>query len=396
MHARLFAIGLAVSLGSAGCASHPSWQSDSAKFHLVLDVGSSGTSLCLFGMQTGPGCRMNPNPPVCTRVRGGLASLAQGKTPEQIESMVQNYLRPAWHALLGAQHGKNWDARTQIVAAAALGTGGFRDAKTGEQLDRPEWTVLWHSLSQFLRKEAHLASVVARPLLGTEEGQLAWHGVRASQRPEESFAIMEVGGATVQLALADAPLEKTNVVAVSDPVGQDRTFTHFTREAPTPEFEVCYRPNERHKQNGRACVDFLWDRVFAASRVANLAAVSPPRRVYALGQPWLGLLRELPTSPPWTQKKKRDLPSRARLSDLLLLADWACQKTDAELQAIAPHSYEAKRGAGRTCYSVAYHAAYFLAIQALSRNGEVIPGGDEQWARGAAVSDQFFPDCRTP
>ena len=78
------------------------------------------------------------------------------------------------------------------------------------------------------------------------------------------------------------------------------------------------------------------------------------------------------------------------------LADQICPKTDRQILTLAPHSYEAKRGVGRTCYSVAYHAAYFQAISHVARAETVIPGGDDQWARGAATSGLFFPDCAKP
>jgi hypothetical protein len=162
-----------------------------------------------------------------------------------------------------------------------------------------------------------------------------------------------------------------------------------------PSFAVCHSPEHRERQSGSVCIDFLFDQVFADSRVAGLAAVTPPRRVYALGAPWLGLLRELPSAPPWTIKSNRDLPLQVRLGDLRALAEWVCPKTDRQLLTIAPHSYEAMRGAGRTCFSVAYHAAYFQAIAPAAMGTEVIPGGDEQWARGAASSDAFFAACRS-
>ncbi len=284
-----------------------------------------------------------------------------------------------------------------MQSAAALGTGGFRDSVTGQSLSRPEWSILWQAVQRFLVKQAAIPSVVARPISGGEEGQLAWQGVRESEKPSERFAIMEVGGATVQFATADGPSEDNPslVVAVSDGRGQDVTFERFSGpHAAHPEFAVCHSPEHRERQSGSACIDLLFDQVFADSRVAGLAAVTPPRRVYALGAPWLGLLRELPSAPPWSVKSSRELPSHVRLCDLHALADWICSKSDRQLLTIAPHSYEAKRGAGRTCFSVAYHAAYFHAIAPAAMGAEVIPGGDEQWARGAAASGEFFASCR--
>lgn len=390
-----------VGLPLSGCVPLTASQTKT-QIHLVIDLGSSGTSLCMFPVEIGsqpgtaPRCSVGKLAPVCSKSKGGFAALSQGKTPDAIDALVQSRLGSAWTALADKERGGRSDWRSQLAAAAALGTGGFRDPTTGAQRERPEWDTLWAAVDKFFRSEAKLSQVVARPLSGSEEGALAWHGVRESVRPSEPFAIMEVGGATVQLALADAPSDDAQVVAVSDVRGQDVTFDRFTKGGPRPEFAVCYSPSQRRLQRGRACIDFLYDQVFADARVTGLSAVTTPRQVFALGAPWLGLLRELPSSPPFATKANRDLPQKVRLADLQTLADWICPLSDEQLLAIAPHSYEAKRGAGRTCYSVAYHAAYFQAISHVARAETVIPGGDDQWARGAATSGLFFPDCAKP
>lgn len=387
--------------GLSGCVSVNSHKADT-QIHLVIDLGSSGTSLCMFPVQVrpesaaAPRCSVGKLAPVCSKAKGGFAALTQGQTPEAVDSVVTKRLRSAWNALADKSRGGRADWRAQVQAAAALGTGGFRDPATGAQVQRPEWNTLWSVVDKFLRSEAKLSQVVARPLSGSEEGQLAWHGVRESLRPADAFAIMEVGGATVQLALADLATESAQVVAVSDVRGQDVTFDRFAKAGVRPDFAVCYSPSQRQLQNGRACIDLLFAEVFADARVSGLAAVTSPRQVFALGAPWLGLLRELPSAPPWSVKSDRELPAQVKLSDLQALADWICPMSDQELLAIAPHSYEAKRGAGRTCYSVAYHAAYFQAIAHAATAATVVPGGDDQWARGAATSGLFFPDCVPP
>lgn len=381
-------VSITLCLGCAGLS-----QPGTARVHLVVDVGSSGTSLCLFQVEPQPVCRIAKTPPVCVRAKGGLADLVLGKTAHETAALLQDKLADSLDRLGKPDKNGKTDWRKHLHGAAALGTGGFRDPETGEQVQRPEWTALWPALRSLMQQKTQLSHAVARPLTGQEEGLLAWHGVRVSVNPETPFATMEVGGATVQLAVSDTADEKAVVVAVSDSIGQDRTFERFARETPRPEFSACYSPHDRQKQDGHACIEFLYDQVFSTSRVAGLAAVSSPRRVYALGQPWLGLLRELPTSPPWLAKKNRELPTQVRLSDLVALADSVCKESDAQILARAPHSYEAKRGAGRTCYSVGYHAAYLQAISRVVQDGRVVPGGDEQWARGAAVSGAFFPQC---
>lgn len=410
-----------VALGLTACQSGPSVRPSPVVavptpalperlVHLVIDIGSSGTSLCLFpvqrasvpastelGAQSFRRCSVGAIEPVCTKSKGGLAQLVIGKSQSEVTTLVMGRLRDAWRALGEPAPKGRPDWRSEVRSAAALGTGGFRDPESGETIFRPEWQVLWQSVQQFLHHEVALPQVVARPITGSEEGQLAWLGVREALAPTERFAIMEVGGATVQFATADSPGETDlgKVVAVSDGRGQDLSFERLsTSRSAHAGFSVCFSPDRRDKQSGPACVDLLYESVFADSRVAGLAAVTPIRRVYALGAPWLGLLRELPSAAPWKAKTDRELPSQVRLQDLRALADQICPKTDRQILTLAPHSYEAKRGVGRTCYSVAYHAAYFQAIAPAAKSQEVIPGGDEQWARGAAISGEFFNDCR--
>lgn len=414
---------LCTGLGLLGCQSSPSLRSvqpaphratepaqSERRVHLVIDIGSSGTSLCLFPVQRATiptahiptaqslhRCSIGSIGPVCTKSKGGLAQLVIGKSPSEITTLVMGQLRESWRALGEPSPLGHPDWRKEVRSAAALGTGGFRDPDSGQPILRPEWRVLWQSVQQFLHQELGLPQVVARPITGIEEGQLAWLGVREALAPTERFAIMEVGGATVQFATADSPteLDLGKIVAVSDGRGQDLTFhTLSTNRSAQASFSVCFSPEHRERQSGSACVDLLFERVFSDARVTGLAAVTPVRRVYALGAPWLGLLRELPSAPPWKAKIDRELPSQVRLQDLRALADLICPKSDRQLLTLAPHSYEARRGVGRTCYSVAYHAAYFQAIAPAAKSHEVIPGGDEQWARGAAISGEFFSDCR--
>lgn len=392
------------------------------RVHLVIDIGSSGTSLCLFPVQravvpsshsvfdshsspiphsdraqASPRCSVGAVEPVCAKSKGGLAQLVIGKSPTEITTLVMARLRESWRQLGDVAPTGRPDWRSEVRSAAALGTGGFRDSETGQPILRPEWRVLWQAVQQFLQHELALSQVVARPITGSEEGQLAWVGVREALAPTERFAIMEVGGATVQFATADSPRETdlSKVVAVSDGRGQDLTFDKLSAaQSAHAGFSVCFSPDHRERQSGAACLDLLYESVFSDARVAGLAAVTPVRRVYALGAPWLGLLREFPSAPPWKVKTDRELPSQVRFQDLRALAELVCSKSDRQILTLAPHSYEAKRGIGRTCYSVAYHAAYFQAIAPAAKSQEVIPGGDEQWARGAAISGAFFSDCR--
>ena len=51
-------------------------------------------------------------------------------------------------------------------------------------------------------------------------------------------------------------------------------------------------------------------------------------------------------------------------------------------------------GAGRACYYLAYRVALLDAVRHVAAGDELHAAEEDQWARGAAVSGEFFPSCR--
>jgi hypothetical protein len=162
--------------------------------------------------------------------------------------------------------------------------------------------------------------VVARPITGSEEGSLLGKGSVNQSSPVSGLRSWKLGGRPCSLRPLMVRPSRIRREWSQSLMGVVRMLP--SSASPTlgriPSFAVCYSPDHRERQSGSACIDFLFDQVFADSRVAGLAAVTPPRRVYALGAPWLGLLRELPSAAV-VIKSTRDLPLQVRLA---ICAHW--------------------------------------------------------------------------
>jgi hypothetical protein len=84
------------------------------------------------------------------------------------------------------------------------------------------------------------------------------------------------------------------------------------------------------------------------------------------------------------------------------LAVLLCPRTDNEIRAYAPNSLALKGESaaapgstgGRACYYLAYRAALLDAVRHVASNSELYSAEEDQWHRGAAVSGEFFPDCK--
>ncbi|TXH26771.1 MAG: hypothetical protein E6Q99_04155 [Elusimicrobia bacterium] len=371
--------------------------------HLVVDLGSSGTRLCLYRLgrsSPGLGCKLHSDRPVCSRVPGGLAKQTRGHRPERIAALVDAPLRQAWQLLGDAQAGGDPILRSQVQTAVALGTGGFRDRATGQPQTRPEWRQLFLEVERFLKQEAGLASVVAWPITGQEEGRLAWLGLTQSTNPPREFAALEAGGATVQLAVGSRASSPPTVDVASDPLGQDFVFERFAqgRSAERRAFQVCFHPKHPRKQDGAQCIALLQREVFQRSALHRLAHRHSARRLYGLGLSFAEQFRSYPAAAPWPSKQDRGMPTSLSIAAIRDLTAVLCPLTDGEIAAYAPHALAIQkhdsRDAGRACYYLAYRAALLTTLASLATGSAMHAAEEDQWPRGAAIAGDFFPACR--
>lgn len=371
--------------------------------HLVVDLGSSGTRMCLYRvghLVKGGACKLSADRPVCSRVSGGLAKLTRGHRPNRIATLVEGPLRRAWELLGDAEAGGDPALRSQVRSAVALGTGGFRDRVTGQPLNRPEWRLLFSEVERFLKQEAGLTHAVAWPITGEEEGRLAWLGLAQTAQQPTEFAAIEAGGATIQLAVGNSAGARTVVEVASDPLGQDVVFERFVegRNVDRRSFQVCFDPKHPQKQDGPQCIELLQREVFQRSSVRRLAERSSPRRLYGLGLAFGEQFRSYPAAPPWETKQDRAMHPRLSLSAIRELTTLLCPLSDAEIRPYAPNAlaiqHTDSRGAGRACYYLAYRAALLATIQSVAAASAIHAAEEDQWPRGAAIAGDFFPACR--
>lgn len=377
--------------------------------HLVLDLGSSGTRFCMYPVTVDKAaeekkrCRVTSANPVCVKLSGGVAALVRGHSAEEVPGLIGPKLRQAWEALGDSQKKGNLPLRERIHGVVALGTGGFRRPSTNLPDPRPEFTAVWSEISRYYKEETKQEHVVARTISGLEEARLAWLGV-SQQIPatvRDSFAIIEVGGASIQFATSGRSLEYEDLYAASEYRGQDYVFNKFAPAGgPTaPGFDTCFHPEDRSVQDGAACMAFLRNNVFAGSSINQLAFHFSQRRLYGLGAPWLGIFADYPAGPPWPLKNEPSYSPRLLPGTLAQLAQKVCKLSDEEIATFAPNAFDLRknsatgRGSGRACFTLSYHAGFLESVKIISPDGALLPGGDDQWARGAAVTHEFFPDC---
>lgn len=392
--------------------------------HLTLDLGSSGTRFCMYpvsidrpserpserageraGERSGDQkrCRVTSQNPVCVKLSGGIAALVRNHSPEEVPALIGPKLQKAWEALGDSQKKGNLQLRERIHGVVALGTGGFRNPSTNLPDPRPEFQAVWAEINRFFKEEVKQEQVVARTISGLEEARLAWLGV-AQQIPasvRDSFAIIEVGGASIQFATSGRSLAYEDLYAASEYRGQDYVFHKFAPPSgPTaPGFDACFHPGDRKQQDGPACMAFLRANVFSGSSINQLAYHFTPRRLYGLGAPWLGIFADYPSGPPWALKNDPSYSPKLSPGNLARLAERVCKLSDEEIATFAPNAFDLRKhsatglGSGKACFTLSYHAGFLESVVMISQDAALLPGGDDQWARGAAVTREFFPDC---
>lgn len=373
--------------------------------HLIVDLGSSGTRFCLYDVRPAHDskrCELSSARPVCSRVKGGLARITRGLRSRDVAGRIRQQLRTAWRLLSEPAVGGDPALRSRVHTAAALGTGGFRDAVTGKPLRLPEWQALFAEVERFLKHEAGLSKVTARPITGEEEGRLAWLGLSQEMARPDEFATIEAGGATIQLAVGRTGAHPAAIQVATDSLGQDIVFERFVPSSGpiTSGFEVCHSPTNPRHQDGLRCIEFLQEHVFRDSAVRRLAEATPTRRLFGLGLSFGDLFRGYPAGPPWTTKLDRAMHEKLKFDNIKQLTALMCPMTDSEIAAYAPKALAIEmdpslgRSTGRACFYLAYRAALLAAVRHVAADAELFSADEDQWPRGAAVAGDLFPSCR--
>ena len=320
--------------------------------HLVVDAGSSGTRFCLFRIQksSGGSCQaLSLSSPYnkCQKVKAanGLADLSTTDALGVIEKGLNQF--PA-------------NIRSRIQAMALLGTGGFRRQSRGAQKK------IIAKLNAGLRTKK--IKLPLHIITGGMEGKLAWRAAR-QLGTDGPFAILETGGATVQLA-AGPTFQKLQAKSVS--AGLNDSYTKLQKE---PGFAHCLPSASKSPRSYQLCRGLIENFVastgftrFARSRSLSLRSLP----LYGVGAPWGAVFHFTGTD-------------KVSPSDIDILGVNYCGMSESQLI----QNGVDKRFAAKTCFLISHQSALLRATGA-----PLIHKGGESWPRGGAVTNQFFGGCK--
>ena len=388
-------IGTTTCVWLAGCTApmlppHGGTRVEEQRVHVVMDSGSSGTRLCAFEVKRAANgtCGHSPtSAPVCIRQAGGLAAATAALDPSAADQLVRERLEAAWARLVGAAPGLS--ATRSAWSAVALGTGGYRNPRTGAQDDRPSWKAVWSSASAFFSARG-AQSAKAGAITGAQEGQLAWIGTGAVHPSFKQFAVLEIGGATAQHAWPSNRADgESRLQSMSSLNGLDAVFARLQGQ---PELQACFNTQDRSTQNADRCV--------ALVRTQGLVGWPWPvdkalQDVFLLGASWGGTLTSYGRTSTTADATNAGVGSPAYLSagDLHKLARRVCPSSDQEVLTWAPTEFNARNATGMACFTLSLQLA---SLQQLGYGPDTRLrfGGDDRWAAGAAISREWFPACR--
>lgn len=206
---RLLAMGF-VTAALAACSSWPGSEPKTplaagpTECQIVYDAGSSGTRLFIYE-KTAVGWTEHAGPK--TSALADPVRQIRGRTHADVDAVAQEVVaqldvmrqagpldskgKPAWKAM-------DWTARCRISQAMVLATAGMRVA---EQENREQSRLLWQSVkAKLATRLGPFVQVTARTLTGFEEGLYAWLAVRDGRAGDTRFGIVEMGGASAQVA----------------------------------------------------------------------------------------------------------------------------------------------------------------------------------------------------
>lgn len=178
-----------------------------ANCYIVYDAGSSGTRLFIYEERQGKLIDSHSGPEV-----SALANPVRGTGDEKFKELdrVIDEVVSALNEI--KRKGKKWNAfdwskQCNVASVKVLATAGMRLA---EQKNPELSRQLWKKLKQKLQAELGVhVEVVTKTLTGFEEGLYAWLAIR-DEKKRSDFGIVEMGGASSQIAFPCADCDPTN------------------------------------------------------------------------------------------------------------------------------------------------------------------------------------------
>lgn len=324
--------------------------------HLVIDAGSSGTRFCMYGIifskteNHSNFCKSldilkNQNSCFEIKAPNGIADLDEKEAKQVIQKGIETIPN---------------EIRGRIKKSVLLGTGGFRKKSVEEQqkkLSSVSKTLLQYGIDS-----------TAKVISGEEEGILSWLSVN-DVLGDSGHAIIETGGATIQVAYGKSP----NVRSISLPVGLNDSFKKLSL---TPEMQFCYGEINSNKKSFQKCKELILAKVFASNKLHNfmgkLSPVEKKLSLYGMGTPWISV---------FTIAKKNEITE----VELETMGNKICSQKATDLKSFGIN----KKYAKKACFLFAYQSA-FLTV---TKTNKII-NGNESWSRGASVAKEYFSECR--
>ncbi len=173
--------------------------------YIIYDAGSSGTRLFVYQLQGGHFIE-HAGPKVAA-----LADPIRGirnKTQQNIDEITTEVIS-ALDKMTVNNAGFDWSIKCNVKSVSVLATAGMRIAEQ----ENPELSQqLWQQLTQklTLKFPDRKTKVITQTLTGFQEGLYAWLAAKDQTKADNNFGIVEMGGASAQVAFHCPECDITN------------------------------------------------------------------------------------------------------------------------------------------------------------------------------------------
>ncbi|MEM7181091.1 MAG: hypothetical protein AAF518_09270 [Spirochaetota bacterium] len=339
---------------------------EGAKLHLVVDAGSSGTRFCLYQIEKsseqihGSYCKSIPIAGAYGKCKSiyaenGIADLGESKGPPVILKGISEmeFASPG--------------ITSKISATALLGTGGFR------RLPKAQAEQILAKIRKTFTDNKMQAQV--RMISGEEEAEYAYYSIQQTHTTQENMGILEIGGASVQVAYSVGGVLRK----VSDAIGIGASYEKVTEAVDYQ--EQCFQPpseffvrKKREGQTFQACKSLVKEKVFSPSALQRSFATPLGNTIkfYGMGKVWQAKFSHHETD----VLQKTELETTAEKYCKLTVADLV----DKDIL---------EKFARRECYTYSYLVSLMESVGI----EEIHNGEGQSFTRGAAIVPGIFSGC---
>lgn len=175
--------------------------------NILFDAGSTGFRVFILKGDFSSRYSIHPGP----KIMGGLADPIREVSGKKIEDLdktinkavglLEDIMKPDRY---NSYKPFNWKKECNVKKVSVLATAGMRLA---EQKSPDNALIAWkkikNALANYFKKEFHkkkIPEIEARTITGEEEALFAWLNIYQSRKRGSDFGIVEMGGASLQIA----------------------------------------------------------------------------------------------------------------------------------------------------------------------------------------------------